>query len=1016
MKRRYLFPIFILMPLTACVASKVNYVRAITQTEDVVVKIGDVIEVEPRRLEYEGDSKTVNGQIFMPDGTALAGKSFTITMPGVYQVLYRAFFGVEEVSESIYYHCHRQSGDLFISSNPSNKAVNGAFSYTGKDNKIQGARLKLDTTTVFTYDGVIDFNSFNPNESFIKFIVDPSEQGESDMESFTIRLTDVEDSNNYIDFLITDSGKLNDEGQGCYVLAGSNNQAKTGYENYRPEKKNDPDYFPHINVWGANVATSFRALNSDYNPDRTAEFYFDYEEKELYANPMYNEWTKNMITDLDDSKVYGSMVWEGFSTGKATVSIMASSLKSSSADVIITKIANFDLSELVFEDHDAPTINIDYENQSPANMPKASVGVPYRLFSASAYDNFDHEVPYEASVTYIDQVNDKVKDVSVINNAFTPANAGKYQIKYSAKDHSNNSTTETIEVIAVNDSQQMSIQLPASTITQDIYSDFELPSIDGVAINGGSGKATVTRKIIDSNQEEIVVDGDNFVPTKVGTYYVYYNAYDYIGNTAQEVLTLVATDPGHPIFVGDVVLPRVVIKGHTYDLPSYNGVEVVNGQTVDLVSQIYINGEQIQGNSFDASGTDGYCHVKYKLIGQSGQREFNESIKLIESGDPINQANYFVGTFAASEFQSYVNLSAATNANSLFASVLPYDNPNVKFALQSKNFSELVFKYSDSQANDLSLSFHVTFAGGKNYISIGNSEDKFEFASDDETLGETFAITFDNSSKILTDIAQTELTRIKYFDNGEVFTGFKHGLYLDIYMNGVSSNTNLRMIKIANQNLGYKTDHKDHAQPFILFNGDFYGAQDYGTMAVIPTANAFDVLSNTNITLTVKDPKSRVILNGVDAKVSHTFELNSFGNYVATYQATDAAGNRTTLRRTIRVYDTIPPEITVTGSLKSSYSLNAKISIPDYIVTDNLNSYTLDVFLILPNDEERLLIIDENGEITSFLDKDDPTYNASFKVNATTFKAEQRGQYIMRFVAFDNDFNKTVVELVFVVK
>ena len=209
MKRRFLFPIFVLMPLTACVASNINHVRAITRSENQVVKIGDSIVVEPRVLQHEGQSKVVQGQIILPDGTSQAGKSFVVSMPGVYRVEYRAFFGIEEVSESIYYHCYRESGDLFISSNPNNKAVNGEFSYSDKSNKIRGAKLKLDASTKYTFDGVIDFNTFNANESFFRFIVDPSKQGESDIESFNVRLTDVNDETNYVDILVSDSGLEN---------------------------------------------------------------------------------------------------------------------------------------------------------------------------------------------------------------------------------------------------------------------------------------------------------------------------------------------------------------------------------------------------------------------------------------------------------------------------------------------------------------------------------------------------------------------------------------------------------------------------------------------------------------------------------------------------------------------------------------------------------------------------------------------------------------------------------------
>ena len=1016
MKRRFLFPIFVLMPLTACSIHNFNYVRAITRSENHVVKIGDSIIVEPRVLEHEGETKVVQGQIILPDGTSQAGKSFVVSMPGVYQVLYRTFFGLEEVSESIYYHCYRESGDLFISSNPNNKAVNGEYSFSDKNNKIKGAKLKLDANTKYTFDGEIDFTTFDPNEPFFRFIVDTSKQGSSDIESFSVRLTDVNDDTNYVDLLVTDSGPENDVGQGCYVLAGANNQPKTGYENYRPERAVEPDYMPFFNVYGANVASSFRALNSDYNPDKTAEFYFNYAEKEFYANPMYNTWVKNLITDLDDPKVYGSMIWEGFSSGKAKITISANSLKSASANLIVTKIANFDLSEQVFEDHTAPTINVNFENQSSSDLPKATVNKPYKIFDASIVDNFDRDLPYEVSVTYLDEVHDKVKDISVIDKAFTPKEAGRYIISYHAKDHSLNEANKNIEILAVNDSQVMTISFDTPTISQNIYTEFVLPSIDEIHISGGSGKAIVTRRLEDSNHQEIEITGNTFIPTEVGTYYAHYTAVDYIGNVAEGVLELHALDPNLPIFIGDVVLPRVVIKGHTYTLPSYECAEVVNNKTVSLNSKIYVNNTLIEGNTFVADGNDNVCKILYRVDGDSGTATRSYDIPLIYTGSPINQNKYFYGDFTSTELQNYVNLRATADAHSLFASTLAYDNPYVKFALSINNFSELVFKYSDSKNPNLSVSFHITFNGNKTYISVGNSEDKFEFASEADTLGDTYEIDFDNSSGVITDIAQTELTKVKHFDNGEPFTGFRNGLYLDIYMNGVTSATNFKMLKIGNQNLGYRSDHKDHAAPIILLNDDLYGEQDYGNMAKVPTAEAFDVLSDANITVSVRSPKFAYIIRDQDARKPQTFALNEFGSYMVIYKATDAAGNSSTFSRTIRVYDTIAPVINITGSVKDSYSLNASISIPKYTVTDNLNDYVLDVFLILPNDEERLLIVDENGDVTSYLSKDDPTYNDSFKVNSNTFRAEQRGRYILRFVAYDGDFNKTVVEFVFVVK
>ena len=59
---------------------------------------------------------------------------------------------------------------------------------------------------------------------------------------------------------------------------------------------------------------------------------------------------------------------------------------------------------------------------------------------------------------------------------------------------------------------------------------------------------------------------------------------------------------------------------------------------------------------------------------------------------------------------------------------------------------------------------------------------------------------------------------------------------------------------------------------------------------------------------------------------------------------------------------------------------------------------------------------DNNGLVTSYLEKDNMYYNASFKVDSRTFRAEQYGKYTMRFVAYDSDFCRTVKEYTFEVR
>ena len=1004
MKIKYLLALMIALPLCSCKATKMHRAEALTAPVNETVEIGDVINVTPRTLIYHDESKEVDGQIILPNGASKAGKSFTVEMPGVYIVNYRAIFGTHEENINIYYNCYRRSGDLFKSNNSSNRPQTGEYSFNTRTTNIQGAKLKLDSKTVFTYDGVIDFNTFSADEPFIEFMVDTAKQGSSDLESLIVRLTDVEDNNNYVDISVTDSGPIDDDGRGCYLLAGSNTQFKTGYEFGRL----------FTGKYGTNVGSSFRALPAD-SPANPASLYFNYREKALYAYPIINYFTREIITDLDDREVYGSMIWEGFKTGKATLSVFANSLSSSYANLIVTKVAGVDLTQMLFPDTEAPTIEINYDGQAPGNLPKASVNKPYKIFDATIVDNFDRDLSYNTIVTYYDSANAKTKDISVVNGTFTPKQAGTYKISYIARDYSNNEKRKTMEVIAVNDSQTMSVSLPIDTLTQLIYTEFELPSVNDVIVNGGSGKAKIRRILEDSNHKEIEIEGNTFIPDKVGTYYAYYVATDYLGQISTCSLTLNVQTPDKPVFIGEVVLPRVLIKGHVYTLPEYPCAEVVDGQTIPLTSDIYVNGNKISDNSFEAGDA---CNITYKVNGSTGYNEYSASIHVVDSGDPLHQDNYFYGDFNVTENKNDVTLSTSADASTLFASVLPYDNPFVKFSLLKTaiHFNELIFKFSDSKNPQISLSFKVTFEDNTTYVTIGDSEFRYELAKEFDALSEVYELSFDNSKRVLQDISHKELTVAKYDDNGNPFTGFTSGVYLDISMTGVTYDSFVRIIGISNQAMGHADIYYDVSSPIIIFNNRFINEQSYNADAYVPSVEVFDVLSDASATVTVKAPDGTIKINNKSAAVSHTFKLDAFGSYLVTYKATDSYGNFVSYPRKIVVYDFIAPELNVTGSVKEKYALNAEVSIPSYTVTDNLNDYTLDVFLILPNDEQRLLLLDKNGVVTSYLDSNSTLYNSSFKVNSNTFRAELYGRYILRYVAYDTDYNKSVVELTFVVE
>ena len=208
----------------------------------------------------------------------------------------------------------------------------------------------------------------------------------------------------------------------------------------------------------------------------------------------------------------------------------------------------------------------------------------------------------------------------------------------------------------------------------------------------------------------------------------------------------------------------------------------------------------------------------------------------------------------------------------------------------------------------------------------------------------------------------------------------------------------------------------DEIKPTILLDEAVLLRQKLGAKAKIPTAKAYDVLGQIKeFTITVKTP-SGDILGGGDATKPLEFTLDKAGYYLVTYFAKDTNGNKTSAPFSILVNDETAPTLEVENNLKEEYKVGSKIKVPSYTVKDNGENCYVQVTLILPNNEMRLLQYYENGKITSFLTPDSELYENGFKAGNDTFVALQKGRYVLRIVAYDEYYNTVVKEIVFFVK
>ena len=192
--------------------------------------------------------------------------------------------------------------------------------------------------------------------------------------------------------------------------------------------------------------------------------------------------------------------------------------------------------------------------------------------------------------------------------------------------------------------------------------------------------------------------------------------------------------------------------------------------------------------------------------------------------------------------------------------------------------------------------------------------------------------------------------------------------------------------------------------------------QKLGTKAYIPTAKAYDILGQiTSFTVKLEMVNGDTLAKG-DATQPLDYVLTEAGNYLVTYEAKDNNGNGVRIPYTILVNDETAPTLTVKGSIKKEYKVGDKITIPSYTVKDNNVNYYVQVMLIMPNNEMRMLHYDDNGEVTSFLSKDNELYENAFKAGKNSFYTVDKGKYTLQILAFDDYYNTTLKEFVFNVK
>lgn len=1017
------FMFFCLMVIgSVCLRSNsaVASAESIAQT----IHVGDEINAAEYTLSYDGGSVKAEGfTVIYPSGGVYGGKAFTVEQAGNYAVTYYANVDGERIEETQTYTAVRSAKDIIYSTDGATVTY-GKYEvespYTMKK-ETYGALATFKAGTSIVFSATIPTEKLTADYNIIDMIVMPSVFRETDFEKLTMYVTDADDPTNFIEIVLTSSNVVDGNGQVTYVKAGANGQQCGGYEGSK---------FHTVN-YGTQVEHSFRGFGYVANvfeegadlrqmeqnqtvSEQSLTISIDHEERKVFCGPRAFDAKDNlMVNDLDDPAHYKGNPWGGFTSDEVTVKIVSGAFMKASGQMIIKSFGDYNLAKDI-EDTVAPKIMLDYATGE--KLPNARLGAEFPIIPFTVKDALDSKVKTDVYVYYLAPNGQRI-NVSHDGSSFFVNYEGDYEIVYRAEDYSGNQSEERVVITACANAAQIFIALDESDITADVYSTVSVRKDADIKVFGGYGDLRVERAVYSPAGELLDVE-DELLLTELGDYKIVYKVTDYLKQVEYGVITVHSTAVEKPTFIETPDFDKVLIKGFKYALTQSFVIEVVDGKVVEVPCKTYVNGALMSGD-FTADGS--LTEIKYVAEGATGTSEWSVNVPVVDTEKGKYQSRYFLteGDVSVTDEADGVKLAFTGDSKAEFIKELYARGFTFNFVYDSAmaNFTSMNVTLTNAQNKDLTVTFAFKYDMTINgwTMQVNGNGPKISFAISKSIFGFTMSA---NGLNVM-DSSGNSIATLKQYDNGEPFNGFSDTLYFGVEFGGVSSASYIQFTKICNQAFGYGKGGidkaKDDIKPVIFLNGEFALRQDLNSKAKIPTAIACDVLGQiTTFTVTVKDANGNALASG-SATESLDLLLDKAGNYQVIYYAKDSNGKYAELRYMLSVYDETAPTLTITDSLKDEYKVGDKVAIPTYSAKDNGDYCYIQVELILPNNELRLLHYSENGEVTSLLEADNRLYNSSFKADANTFIVEDTGTYTLRFLAYDEYYNTVSYEMSFYV-
>ena len=824
---------------------------------------------------------------------------------------------------------------------------------------------------VFQYANVIDLNALTENDQLIS-LLPLAGDGITAMSDFSVRLIDVYDSSNVIEYYV-----YSDFNPSLYDQEWT--YASIVYKGKYYAVRSDGSFVK--SKWGAVMSVHIHADVLDEhmggNGYGKAEWFCaqtDYANKSFHVNAgiRYNTKKSQFLMDLSNPEYLGfGNEWQGFTTGEVYLQVKMKN-SSGTSGMIVSEVAGEAMSGEFSKDRMPAGYFLDCEEKG--QLPNAIVGLDYRVPEVSYYvDALEGKVyapDYSAklykeifSPMLVEEIPLESGDDS--KYSFTPTEKGQYKLVYTVKDQAGNEYAKEYRfTVEPKKAPCVDVEIPNKLYVGQYLT---IPQINVLHMSQLTYKK---ESIVYDGKEYCEKAGDVILLEKAGEIKVRCQYKDYLGQELKLEKIYEVLESDKPIINIDGNLPKYVLKGKSLVLPDFSAVTYQDGASVENTAsrKITVDGKAIDLTDRKIEITQAHNHV-IKVVYSALEASQTFEIRVID-------AKYLSDRFYAASGELTAVENGKRNVKLSFEEDVRVDFVN---AIHVPENADLGFGFSLTEFNFKYVDIGFTdFVNSEKQVFIRVTEEKGELYAQLNATGNKVVLTPSSEDGLEYRIiynsvfgAFSPLFTIEEYASGHKFDLFPSGLiYLTFDFVGVSKPSSVQMLEIGGNKLlsffnskGEIEEYEDYAPPRLIREKTVYDLDlTYGNVITLPKVMATSVFSGfTWAEVTVTSPSGKVLVNQANAYNENDIRLEEYGAYTIAYKVGYLKSSQT-ITEIFNVRKESPVEIAFKEGIKDTVKVGDSLVISELKITGMEADCETKIYLISP--DFALKEVNVNDQIT----------------------------------------------------